>query len=180
MSVKTKFSILVLMFAAACAGFGCATNRVAADLTTYVNHGVLSIAELEEKSLARYASVTGKNYKNDETLYEALQDEVIPLYKRFIRGLRAIQPETEEVRGLHRIYIGGADSLLEGFKMVLLTVEKQDGSLMRSANDYLESGRRDTEKWKMELIALSQKHGVKIMGKQDKGKSLLDTFLGGQ
>ena len=96
------------------------------DLTNYLNQGVLNIAELEEKSLARYASVTGTNYKNDQTAYEALRDYVIPLYKRFIRGLRALQPETEEVRDLNRIYIDGAESLLEGFKLVMLAIEKQD------------------------------------------------------
>ena len=168
--------ILALLFGS----FGCATGKVSVDLTTYVNQGVMNIAELEQKALAKYASVTGKNYKNDEMVYQALQDDVIPLYKRFIRGLRAIQPQTEEVRVLHRIYIEGADSLLEGFKLVLLAIEKQDSSIIRPANEYLETGLRDTERWKKDLIALSEKYGVKITGKQESGKSLLDTFLGGQ
>ena len=168
--------ILALLFGS----FGCATGKVSVDLTTYVNQGVMNIAELEQKALAKYASVTGKNYKNDETVYQALQDDVIPLYKRFVRGLRAIQPETEEVRTLHRIYIEAADSLLEGFKLVLLAIEKQDSSIIRPANEYLEAGLRDTERWKKDLIALSAKYGVKIAGKQESGKSLLDIFLGGQ
>jgi hypothetical protein len=76
--------------ALACVSSGCATDKVALDLTNYLNQGVLNVAELEQKSLARYASATGSNYKNDQTAYEALRDYVIPLYKRFIRGLRAL------------------------------------------------------------------------------------------
>ena len=135
---KNKIIALIFALALACVSGGCATDKVALDLTNYLNQGVLNIAELEEKSLARYASVTGSNYKNDQTTYEALRDYVIPLYKRFIRGLRALQPETQEVRDLNRIYIDGADSLLEGFKLVLLAIETQDASLIRPANDYLE------------------------------------------
>ena len=77
---------------------GCAAHPVAVDLANYVNHGVLRIAELEQKSLERYASVTGENYKSDREVYDALKDRVIPLYTRFTHELRKIRPETDEVK----------------------------------------------------------------------------------
>jgi hypothetical protein len=178
--LKAKIKIIALIFALALAflSSGCATDKVALDLTNYLNQGVLNIAELEEKSLAHYASVTGTNYKNDQTTYEALRDYVIPLYKRFIRGLRALQPETQEVRDLNRIYIDGADSLLEGFKLILLAIETQDSSLIRPANDYLEKGRLENERWRKELIALAGKHDVKPQAKGEGGSRVLDILLG--
>jgi hypothetical protein len=175
---KRHVRLLALVLGLACANLGCATDKVAVDLTNYLNQGVLNIAELEEKSLARYASVTGSNYKNDQTTYEALRDYVIPLYERFIRGLRALQPETEEVRNLNRIYIDGADSLLEGFKLILLAIETQEGSLIRPANEYLEKGRLENEKWRNELVALAGKHGVKPVEKTEKESRILDLLLG--
>ena len=178
MSSKTKIITLIFALALACVSAGCATDKVAVDLTNYLNQGVLNIAELEEKSLARYASVTGSNYKNDQTTYEALCDYVIPLYRRFIRGLRALQPETEEVRKLNRIYIDGADSLLEGFKLILLAIETQDSSLIRPANDYLEKGRLENERWRKELVALADKHGVKPQAKGDGESRITDILLG--
>ena len=178
MSGKTKIITLMLTLALACASSGCATDKVALDLTNYLNQGVLNVAELEEKSLARYASVTGSNYKNDQTAYEALRDYVIPLYKRFIRGLRALQPETEEVRSLNRIYIDGAESLLEGFKLVMLAIETHDASLIRPANENLEKGRLENEKWRKELIALAGKHGVKPQDKKE--RPFWEIFIGGQ
>ena len=39
------------------------TGPAASDIVNYVNQGILAIAELEEKSLESYASVTGKNYE---------------------------------------------------------------------------------------------------------------------
>ena len=168
--------ILALFFA----NLGCATDKVALDLTNYLNQGVLNIAELEQKSLARYASVTGSNYKNDQTVYEALRDYVIPLCKRFIRGLRALQPETEEVRSLNRIYIDGTESLLEGFKLVMLAIETQDASLIRPANENLEKGRLENERWRNELIALAGKHGVNPLEKKEKERPLWEIFIGGQ
>ena len=175
-----KIKIITVIFALvlACVSAGCATDKVALDLTNYLNQGVLNIAELEEKSLAHYAAVTGSNYKNDQTAYEALRDYVIPLYKRFVRGLRALQPETQEVRNLNRIYIDGADSLLEGFKLVMLAIETQDASLIRPANEYLEKGRFENERWRNELIALAGKHGVKPQEKKEVERPIWDILLG--
>jgi len=178
LSGKSKISILILTLALACFSAGCATDKVALDLTNYLNQGVLNIAELEEKSLSRYASVTGSNYKDDQTTYEALRDYVIPLYRRFIRGLRALQPETQDVRDLNRIYIDAADSLLEGFKLILLAIEKQDVSLIRPANEYLEKGRLENERWRSELVALAGKHGVKPQEKKESERPIWDVLLG--
>lgn len=178
MAGKIKIICSIFALALACVSAGCATDKVAVDLTNYLNQGVLNIAELEEKSLARYASVTGSNYKNDQTAYEALSDYVIPLYRRFIRGLRALQPETQEVRDLNRIYIDGADSLLEGFKLILLAIETQDSSLIRPANDYLEKGRLENERWRKELIALAREHGVKPQTKGEGEMRFLDLLMG--
>jgi hypothetical protein len=178
LSCKAKISDLFLTLAFLFTASGCATDKVAYDLTNYLNHGVLNIAELEQKSLARYASLTGGNYKDDQTLYEALQNYVMPLYKRFLRGLRALQPETEEVRDLNRIYIDGAESLLEGFKLVSLAIEKNDRSLIRPANEYLEKGRLENERWRREMIALAGQHGVKPQEKREGESPIMDLLLG--
>jgi hypothetical protein len=128
--------------------------------------------------LTRYASVTGTNYKNDQTTYEALRDYVIPLYERFIRPLRALHPEAQEVRDLNRIYIEGTESLLDGFKVVMIAIETKDRSLIRPANEYSEKGRIENEKWRSELIALGGEHDVKFEKKEGGGSRILDLALG--
>ncbi len=140
---------------------GCATHPVAFDLANYVNQGVLRISELEQKSLERYASVTGLNYKSDTEVYDALKDYVIPLYSRFVDGLRKIRPETEEVRNLNWIYIHASESLLEGFKMLMIAIEAKDPGMIPTVNEKIEKGRLENERWRRELTALSQKYKVK-------------------
>ncbi len=141
--------------------FGCATDKVAKDLVTYVNQGILDIAELERSSLDRYAAVRGENYTTDQRVYEALRDDVIPQYKRFLDLLREIKPETEEVRKLHGIYIQGAECLYNGFKTKMLGLEKKDEYLIGLGNEQIEKGRQENERWRNALIALNKAHNIK-------------------
>ena len=75
-----------------------ALDKVAADLLTYWNQGLINIAELEKTSLEKYASVIGENYTTDDDLYTVLKDQVIPVYDRFYAALREIRPEMSGFR----------------------------------------------------------------------------------
>jgi len=56
--------------------------------------------------------------------------------------------------------------------VVMIAIETEDGSLIRPANEYLERGRLENERWRNELIALADKHGVKPQEKKGaKGRS---------
>ena len=132
----------------------------AADIVNYVNQGLISISELEQKSLERYASVTGENATTNQRLFEELRDFVIPTYKRFLQGLKEISPENEEVRQVHTIYIGAAESMLEGFQSIMVGSKNGDISIIKQGNKKLEEGRTKTEQWRKALDDLYKKHGV--------------------
>ena len=143
--------------------FGCAaTSPAAIDLANYVNQGVLRISELEQKSLERYASVTGANFKSNEELYDALKERVIPLYSQFVAELRKIRPETDEVKNLHWIYIRASTSMLDGFKMLMIAIETKEFDMIPSVNENIERGRLANEKWRRELVALSKRYKIKL------------------
>jgi hypothetical protein len=154
--------LLALCFIVLC----CATDRAAIELVNYVNHGILNIAELERESYKRYAAVTGENYTTNQRVYEALKDDVIPLYKRFLDSLRKIRPENEELKNLHRMYMQGAELLYTGFKEKMFALEKEDENLIRSANEKIEKGGIEIERWRNELRVLLEKHGVGEKGKK--------------
>jgi len=138
---------------------GCA-NRMAYDLATYVNSDILGISQLEIDALKQYAAVTGKNYTTDEAVRFALKDRVIPDYKRFFELLVKSHVETDEIKHLHKIYINGAQMLLNGFKTKMIGLEKNDVYLIRSGNMQIEKGHVETKKWRKELIALYEAYGV--------------------
>ncbi len=148
---------------------GCATtDPVAVDLVNYVNQGVLSIAGLERSALESYAAVTGKNYTTEQKVYVALRDKVIPEYERFYDRLRDIRPTTKEVAELQRIYVRGADYLLNGFRAKMLGIEKKDPILIQAANQQIQKGRVENEKWREKLYALYKEHGVKEKEEKEK------------
>lgn len=147
----------------------CATNRgltskVTVSLVNYVNQGILMIAELEKKSLERYASVTGENYTNDQQLFNELTNFIIPTYKRFADGLRAITPEYEEIQRVHGIYINAADLMYNGFRNKMTGIEKNNETIIINANKDIEKARDECKRWRLELIKLYKKYGVTETG----------------
>jgi hypothetical protein len=159
-AVRQFATVLIMICIVACAG----TDQVGVDLVQYVNQDIMGIAQVESKALARYAAVTGGNYRDDQTLLTALQQDVIPLYKRFLILLRQVQPQRKEVRRLHAIYLNGAEDLYDGFRIMRSGLQNQDQALIRTANRKIVQGRTATEKWRNELRFMSETHGVALTG----------------
>ncbi len=136
----------------------CASDKVTWDLTEYVNQGVLNISQLERSSLEHYSMATGAHYTTERHLYNTLKKNVIPEYKRFLCLLRQIRPSTREVRRLHSLYLNGAESMYRGFKLKMLGLETNDEMLIRTGNEKIETGREQTEKWRLEMASLSEAH----------------------
>jgi hypothetical protein len=156
-------SMAVIFLLGGCAINRGITSRVTVDLVNYINQGVLMIAELEQKSLERYASVTGENYTDDQKIYNELKDFIIPTYQRFADGLKAISPEDSEIQRIHNIYINAADLMSEGFKNKLIGIELNNEAIIIQANENIEKARDENERWRLELRALCGKYGVTEM-----------------
>lgn len=138
------------------------SGPAASDIVNYVNQGLIAIAELEQKSLETYASVTGENATTNQKLIDSLTNFIIPTYKRFLTGLRGIKPETQEVRQVHSNYLRAAESTLEGFQTLMIGLENNDQRVIAQGNKKLEEGRIGIEKWRKELTELSKTQGAEI------------------
>ena len=147
---------------------GCATDRVATGIVTYVNEGLLQIEELERRSLEEYAGVTGANYKNRKEVYETLKNKVIPIYERFFNELRRINPGEEEVKRVHGHYVRGAERLLNGFKMKMKGIENNDERMILGANEMIEQGSAEIQQWREDLLSLCAEHRVAPEKKKEK------------
>lgn len=138
------------------------SGSAANDIVNYVNQGLIAIAELEQKSLESYASVSGENATTDKKLLDTLKDFIVPTYKRFLNGLKDIKPETQEVRKVHSTYLKAAESTLEGFQTIMIGLENKDQRVITQGNKKLEEGRVGIEKWRSELTELSKTQGAEI------------------
>ncbi|PEX94109.1 hypothetical protein [Bacillus cereus] len=141
---------------------GCGKDQVQEDLLTYMNKDIKPLASLEEKAIKDYESVTGGNYKDDETLHEELQDVIIPEYKDFVEKLEAIKVDNSEISKIHEGYIKAANEQQSGFVTILDAIEKQDTGLIAQANDKLAKGREGMRKYQQDLNNLAKEHNVKI------------------
>lgn len=164
---KSKIPVILMVtifLFAGCAMNKGATSQVAFNLVNYANQGILMIAELEQKSLERYASVTGENYTTDQRIHDELKDFIIPTYERFVDSLRKIQPEDDEIKKIHAVYINAADLMYNGFKNKMIGIEKKDDAIIIQANENIEKAREECKRWRLELIELYKKYGVAETG----------------
>jgi len=140
--------------------FSCASNPIASDLTGYINRDILRISEMETESLKRYSDVTGINYTSDVILIKTLNNDIIPVYRRFLDLLKKIRPQTDEVHKLHITYVNGSELIYRGLTEILGGVTSQDEDMIRAGNSKIETGRIENERWRKELFELFGKYGI--------------------
>jgi hypothetical protein len=167
----------------------CAVKPKQESLANYVNRDILSIGQIELEAFQRYAAVTGKNYTTDQAVYNALKNEVIPVYKRFAHLLNQIQipPDDMELAKAHGYYRKGSKKILKGLEMKLHGIEAKNEVLISLGNQRINAGIQDTLKWRDQILNLKESRDLLSL-KRDKSllvqffesfdNAMLDTGLG--
>ncbi|WHY01185.1 hypothetical protein [Neobacillus sp. DY30] len=132
------------------------------DILNYVNEELKTAQTLEDKAVAAYEGVAGANYTDDQTMYDALVNEVIPNYTDLISELESVRIETDELKEIHEIYLSGAKLQFSAFEKIIEAIEKQDASIIEEANQLLEEGRLQIEDYNDKLDELAKEHNVEI------------------
>jgi hypothetical protein len=141
---------------------GCSGDPVQDDLLNYLNKEIKEAGKLEAAAVSAYEGVSGANYQDDQTMYDALTTVVIPNYNEFIQELDSVKIETDELKDIHEIYIEGADIQFKAFVTIKQALEEQDAGLIQEANDKLADARKHIRDYKAELNKLAKEHDVKI------------------
>jgi hypothetical protein len=157
-----KKTILALLCIGVLALAGCFSDPVQDDLLNYINKETTTAAQLEDKAISAYGSVSGVNYQDDQTLYDALVTEIIPDYKEFIKELESVDIETDELKEIHDIYLTGANHQYNGFLKIVEALENQDIGMIEEANKMLDEGRKNINEYLDKLNALAEDHNVEI------------------
>jgi hypothetical protein len=148
------FSVLLLA--------GCLGGPVQDDILNYVNDELSTARDLEVQAITSYEGVSGANYQDDQTMYDALVNKVIPNYTEFIKELESVTIETEELEEIHALYIAGAKLQYDGFLIVVEALEKQDANLIEEANKLLNEGRETINDYNAKMKELAKEHDVKL------------------
>ena len=143
----------------------CAGDPVQKDLMNFLNVEVEPFMALEAEALDAWNANTGNNYKDDPTLYSALNETVIPKYGVFISKLEAIKPETPEVQKIQGILLEAAKLQYEGFKICKEAIDKQDPDLINTSNEKIASAEAKQQKYFAALKELGEKHNVNVTAK---------------
>lgn len=145
-------------------GFSSCSNQVSDDLLNYVNKQLPKVADNESKAVESYESVSGDNFTDDETMYYVIQNEVIPVYRKFIDQLESISEEleTEEVKKVHEKYIEAAKVQKTAFMLILSGLENQDYNEMAEANEKLDKGRKLLREYKSDLKKICKENNVDL------------------
>ena len=125
-----KKQLIILIFPVLFLLTACLNDPVQDDLLNYINKEMADTSKLEEKAVSAYEAVSGINFTDDETMHEALVNEVLPNYSKLIDHLTAVNIETDEVQAVHDHFIKGAEAQLKAFETIVEGLEKQDSELI--------------------------------------------------
>ncbi|MHB8280277.1 MAG: hypothetical protein ACYDIA_21885 [Candidatus Humimicrobiaceae bacterium] len=140
----------------------CANDPVRKDLLNYLNVEVGPLAALETEALGAWVANTGNNYKDDPTLYRALNETIIPKFGEFTSKLVAIKPETPEVQKIHDILLEATKLRNEGFKICKEAIDKKSSDLINTSNEKLASSEAKTKEYMAAAKELGKKYNVNV------------------
>lgn len=127
------------------------------DLHSYYEK-IKKISSIEEEAVMAYASVTGKNYKDDATFLNMLNNTIIPKHQEYRKQLASIKPNNSELENAHKIYIEGVDLQLESMFFYQTAVIKQNKNLIEEGNRSAKLAQKKIEIFKKEMDKLLKKY----------------------
>ncbi|MBP3951937.1 hypothetical protein [Bacillus suaedae] len=120
------------------------------------------LAPEENRLISMYDSVTGENYVNDELLYNALVEEIIPDYRLFSDELESYMARQSDIRELHEQYIKAVNIQYSAFTLMVAGIENQDYETITEANLNLDEARSILRNWIYEVEDIAELTGVNI------------------
>lgn len=129
-------------------------------LLDYINIDMVELAEIEDRMIASYGSVSGENYVDDDTMYNEICDNTIPLCQKLNNAAMNISPTDREISDVHKIYRRYVTKYLNAFAMITSAIESQDASQVVEANDLLTEASELATEFQQELYALADERDV--------------------
>lgn len=131
------------------------------DLDEYINRSIANASVYEDTAMEAYGAVTGVNYSTEDALMRALEETVIPNYRKYLGLLEQIDPKTDSVKALHKLLMEGSRAQMESFSLSLEGLRSQNQDLILNANRQMSDSRIKLRAYLARLDVLMQETGVK-------------------
>lgn len=122
------------------------------------------VTELESKAKDSYASVTGDNYKDDETMFQELSTNTAELAKQTVDKATALGEtlEGEQLKKVHEMCVNSLKDFQSGVDQLIKALEDGDAEQAAQVNDTMTKANEEGTQYQEELKKLADELGVEV------------------
>lgn len=161
--MKKTLQILMVTVMVVLCMTGCGKEQD--EFLNYVNGDAKKeVSELESKAKDSYASVTGDNFKDDQTLLQELRTNTSDLAKQTVEKATALGEtlEGEQLKKVHEICVTSLKDFQSGVDQLIQAVENEDDSHLSQINDLMSKANEEGTKYMEELKKLAEELDVEM------------------
>lgn len=167
--MKKTLRVMVITFMMVLCMTGCGKEQD--ELLDYLNGDARKeVTELEKKTKESYASVTGDNYKDDQTTLDELSKNTADLAKQTVEKATSLGKdlEGEKLKEVHQLYVDSLKDLQSGIDQFIQALESGDADKMTQVNESLDKANEESKKTTEELKKLAKELDVEVEMKENK------------
>lgn len=161
--MKKMVQVMMVMVMTVLCMTGCGKEQD--EFVDYVNGAAKKeVKELESKAKDSYASVTGDNYKDDETMLEELRTNTANLAKQTVDKATALGKtlEGEQLKKVHGMCVDSLKDFQSGVDQLIQAMESGDTDQLTQVNDLLDKANEKGTQYQKELEKLAEELGVEM------------------
>ena len=161
--MKKMVQVMMVMVMTVLCMTGCGKEQD--EFVDYVNGAAKKeVKELESKAKDSYASVTGDNYKDDETMLEELRTNTANLAKQTVDKATALGKtlEGEQLKKVHGMCVDSLKDFQSGVDQLIQALESGNSEQLNQINDTLDKANQEGTRYQEELKKLAEELGVEL------------------
>lgn len=167
MKMKKKLQAVVVTLMMVLCVTGCGAEQD--EFLDYVNGDARQeVIDLEKKAKDSYTSVSGDNYKDDQTMLDELSTNALDFTKQAVEKATAMEKDLKEesVKKVHALYVSSLKDLQSGIEQLTQALENSDSDQASKANETLGKANDESAKYQEELNKLAKELDVKLETKK--------------
>lgn len=161
--MKKRIAIVMAVVVMALGMAGCGKEQD--ELLEYINGAARKeVSELETRAKDSYSSVSGDNYKDDETMLKELETNTKDLVQQVIDKATSLGEdlENEELKKVNDKYISSLKNFQSGVDKAIQALKDSDQDLANKANEFIDKANAEGDDYLEELKKLADKLGVEL------------------